>query len=54
MRGAELYSDLKSRGILVRWFDNSRINDHVRITIGTPEDMDELITAVKDILNGGI
>ena len=54
VRGAELYSDLKSRGILVRWFDNSRINDHVRITIGTPEDMDELITAVKDILNGGI
>lgn len=50
IRGAELYSCLKERGILVRHFNKPRISDYLRITIGSLSEMDELIKAVKEIL----
>ena len=48
--GGELYGKLKERGILVRHFDKPRISDYLRITIGTPEQMDALLGALKTIL----
>ncbi len=48
--GEELYRSLKSRGILVRHWRSERIRDHVRITVGTAEQMDALASAVRDIL----
>lgn len=50
--GEALYRGLKARGVLVRHFEKPRIADYVRITIGTPEQMDALFTAVEDILKG--
>ena len=50
--GEELYLALRERGILVRHFTKSRISDYNRITIGTREQMEELVRAVKDILKG--
>ena len=41
--GHELYLRLKAEGILVRHFDSPRINDWLRITIGSREDMDTLV-----------
>jgi histidinol-phosphate aminotransferase len=41
--GAELFAALRSRGILVRRFDNPRIADFLRVSIGTDEDMDEFL-----------
>ena len=38
--GAEIYSELKKAGILVRHFDTPGIQDFIRITIGTDADMD--------------
>ena len=38
--------------MLVRHFEKPRIADYVRITIGMPEQMDALFTAVEDILKG--
>ena len=49
--GKELYEKLKQTGILIRHFDKPRISDFVRITIGSREDMDALIGAIKLIIN---
>jgi histidinol-phosphate aminotransferase len=48
--GEEYYLRLKEMGILVRHFGKARIADRVRITIGTPEQMQALVAATKKIL----
>jgi histidinol-phosphate aminotransferase len=48
--GAELYQALRDRGIIVRHFKSPRIEDFLRITIGTDEQSDQLVEALKKIL----
>ena len=48
--GGQLYRQLKQRGILVRHFDGPRIANWLRITIGTPEQMQALMEALDKIL----
>ncbi len=49
--GAEhLYQSLKQRGILVRYFDEDRLRDRLRISIGSEADNAALVTALKAIL----
>ena len=48
--GEDLYLELKKRNILIRHFSKERIKDYNRITVGTPEQMDQLIEAIKEIL----
>ncbi len=48
--GERIYRELRQRGVLVRHFDQDRIRDFVRITIGTPEQMQALITRLEEIL----
>ena len=48
--GLELYQTLKRRGILVRHFETPRLKDYNRVTIGSPEQMETLIAALKSIL----
>ena len=50
--GGELYRKLKEKGILVRYFDAPRIGNWLRITIGTPEQMQALLKALDEILEG--
>jgi histidinol-phosphate aminotransferase len=47
--GKEIYLTLKERGILVRHFDIAGIEDFVRITVGTREDMSRFIEEVKEL-----
>ncbi len=49
--GGELYLALKEKGILVRHFNKERISDFVRITIGTREQMERFLFAVKEIVS---
>lgn len=51
LSGKELYSGLRERGILVRYFDKPRISDYVRISIGTREQMDSLLSALREMKN---
>ena len=50
INGGVLYKELKKKGILVRHFDAPRIENWLRITIGTPEQMQALMDAVDKIL----
>lgn len=45
-----LYLRLKEKNILVRYFNSPRINQYLRITIGTDQEMDHLITALEQLL----
>lgn len=45
-----LFEELKKRHIFVRYWNKPRINQHLRITIGTPEQMEALYVALKEIL----
>ncbi len=44
-----LYFELKAAGILVRYFKQARIDDCLRITVGTEHECDKLIEALKSI-----
>ena len=48
--GIKLYEKLKEHGILVRHFNEERIKEFNRITIGSMEDMKILIGKIKVIL----
>ena len=48
--GMELYLKLKEKGILVRHFEKDRIREFNRITIGSQQEMESFIAAVKEIL----
>ena len=50
LRGSALRDQLRQRGILIRWFDQERIRDWSRISIGPREQMEALIEAVEGIL----
>ena len=49
--GATMYQALRDRGIIVRHFQSARIEEFLRITIGTDEQSGELVAALKEILS---
>lgn len=48
--GKELFDYLRDHDIIVRRFDLPRISEYLRISIGTDEEMDTLISVLKEIL----
>ena len=48
--GGELYQKLKEKGVLVRHFDAPRIENWLRITIGTPEQMQIFLNTLDKIM----
>jgi len=48
---SEIYEKLAQRNIYVRYFDQPGVADKLRITVGTKEQNDKLISAVKEIIS---
>ncbi len=46
----KLYQRLKERKILVRYWDKPRLDNSLRISIGTDEDMRQVLTTIKELL----
>ena len=47
-KAKDIFEYLKSKKIYVRYFDKERIDNHLRITVGTDEEMNRLIEVLKD------
>lgn len=44
-----LFKELRDKGILVRYFKDARIDNYLRVSIGTDNEMDEFVEALKEI-----
>ena len=45
-----IFDKLKQRGIYVRYFNKEKIDNYLRISIGTDEQMEKLYAALKEII----
>ena len=50
LSGEEVYTSLKSKGVLVRYFDKDRLKEYVRITVGSAEEMRVLAGTLAEII----
>ena len=48
----DVFNRLRERGIFVRYFDQPRLADCLRVTVGTPEQNDKLLDAMDQITTG--
>ncbi len=48
--GTMLYNELRNRNVLVRHFDDEKIKDYLRISIGTMDDMKKVAKILEEIL----
>ncbi len=53
IKGNALYSSLKSKGILVRHWTKPDIENYIRVTIGSREQMDAFLEKIREILKEG-
>lgn len=47
---SDIFAALRERGIFIRYFKLPRIDNYLRITVGTDEQMDRLIDALRNLL----
>ena len=50
LSGERVYSELKKRGVLVRYFNKPRLKEFVRITIGSDEQMEKTLETISEML----
>ena len=50
IKGDDLYRKLKAKGVLVRHWNKPEIQDYVRVTIGSREQMDIFLARVQELL----
>lgn len=51
VKAETIFNELKSRKIYVRYWNKPRINNYLRISIGTAEEMEKFISALKEIVS---
>ena len=49
-KAPDIFTALREKGIFIRYFKLPRIDNYLRITVGTDEQMDTLLAALKEIL----
>lgn len=49
-KASEIVKELEKYKIYIRFFNSPRLDDKLRITVGTKDNIDKLISALKDIL----
>ncbi len=49
-KGIDLYTQLRAGGVLVRHFNQARISDFLRITVGTPDQIEATLSLLDQIL----
>lgn len=50
MDAQKIFASLREKGIVVRYFNKPRINQYLRVTIGTDEQMDIFLTEIRKIV----
>jgi histidinol-phosphate aminotransferase len=50
LAGAEIAAELRSRAVLIRHFPKPRIHDYIRISIGTDEECEKLLSGLVDAI----
>lgn len=50
LNAAELCAELKEKGIYVRYFPQDRIDNYLRITVGTTEEMKALVNVIRNLM----
>ncbi|MFA5317485.1 MAG: histidinol-phosphate transaminase [Dehalococcoidales bacterium] len=53
-KASQVQKELERRGVLVRYFNTPQLKDSLRISVGTPEDTDILIKALREIGGGNV
>jgi histidinol-phosphate aminotransferase len=48
--GREVFQELQKRKVIVRPMDPYGLPDHIRITIGTPEQNQAMLAALKEVM----
>ena len=51
INGEEIFNKLKEKKIYVRYWNKPRISQYMRITVGTPDEMKQVIEALKEIVS---
>lgn len=46
----KLFAGLREKGVLVRYFDQPRIDNYLRVSIGTDQEMDAFLTAIRELI----
>lgn len=46
----ELFRKLREKGILVRYFNKPRIDNRLRVSVGTDEEMDAFVAALRELI----
>jgi len=52
VKAKDIFEKLKEKKIFVRYFDLPRIDNYLRITVGTDEEMEKLVEALGEIVGG--
>lgn len=49
-RASDLYTGLRERGVLVRYFNMPRIDNYIRVSIGTDQEMDIFLNCITELV----